>query len=496
MTDAESNVKKGRIRHAYPRKEVFHRFIHSPEYAYSPESSYKQVCCIGNYLLIRSLKYGVKDSQFVEDMWYNYKDRCIAVIDRTNKRIIVKSNYCDIYNIIKNVPASYDLFYSKKQLDYNVLTDPNVFLKLHAEYLISEFIEQAKECYEVIHSNKLTLNVNIDDILCDKYYFYHKIIDFVYCNELHKFVWYDKQLFNKPIILTGNHHPIKITPPTLKQIFDKNIFTDEERVVLNQKLFYTKYCYGFKISYKDVIKYWNKEVCFDDVDKYLKNKFAMNKDWFTDNEHTWNDYIKKAVDNVRALVLREDEANRITSDANMYKALYGYYKVYGVNDWRENKKADIISYNKYIAPSSRLLNIGKLGYWRRVFIHTNQILYFPNIALKLSDNRERVKTSTGMSVSILEAVKLFNIYHTFRKSNPIKEKWTINDFGDIKIENWKLKRIEHEEKLTNNGEDLGYKSWVFEIGCHKIWLDDIDDFIEYYHLEDVFMGKTNKDSIK
>lgn len=36
MADAESktktDVKHKRIRHAYPRKEVYHRWIHSPEY--------------------------------------------------------------------------------------------------------------------------------------------------------------------------------------------------------------------------------------------------------------------------------------------------------------------------------------------------------------------------------------------------------------------------------------------------------------------------------
>ena len=48
MTDAESKVKKGRIRHCYPRKEVYHRWIHNSEYVYSNQAY--AVSGKGNYL--------------------------------------------------------------------------------------------------------------------------------------------------------------------------------------------------------------------------------------------------------------------------------------------------------------------------------------------------------------------------------------------------------------------------------------------------------------
>lgn len=34
MEDAESKIKKGHIRHCYPRREVYHRFIHDNNYYY------------------------------------------------------------------------------------------------------------------------------------------------------------------------------------------------------------------------------------------------------------------------------------------------------------------------------------------------------------------------------------------------------------------------------------------------------------------------------
>ena len=48
MVDAESKVKKGRIRHCYPRKEVYHRWIHDSEYVYSNQAY--AISGKGNYL--------------------------------------------------------------------------------------------------------------------------------------------------------------------------------------------------------------------------------------------------------------------------------------------------------------------------------------------------------------------------------------------------------------------------------------------------------------
>ena len=54
MVDAESKIKTGvkheRIRHCYPRKEVYHRWIHSPEYVYA--SGNCQISGKGNYLFL------------------------------------------------------------------------------------------------------------------------------------------------------------------------------------------------------------------------------------------------------------------------------------------------------------------------------------------------------------------------------------------------------------------------------------------------------------
>ena len=31
---------------------------------------------------------------------------------------------------------------------------------------------------------------------------------------------------------------------------------------------------------------------------------------------------------------------------------------------------------------------------------------------------------------------------------------------------------------------LGNKEWIFTIGCHHLWFDDIKDFARYYNLQD------------
>lgn len=42
----------------------------------------------------------------------------------------------------------------------------------------------------------------------------------------------------------------------------------------------------------------------------------------------------------------------------------------------------------------------------------------------------------------------------------------------------------YENPCENTYKDLGYKEWMFRIGCHTLWFDDIKDFAKYYNLQD------------
>lgn len=91
--------------------------------------------------------------------------------------------------------------------------------------------------------------------------------------------------------------------------------------------------------------------------------------------------------------------------------------------------------------------------------------------------------------------KMFKIY---RANNPNCTSWTTSDFGKVNVGIYNLRFIIYKDKVTDSGINLGRKEWCIQIGCHSLWLDDVEDFIRYYHLEDKFnpIKKTIKLKLK
>ena len=92
MTDAESkiktDVKRKRIRHAYPRKEVYHRWIHSPEYVCASRNH--QISGRENYLRIGDI--GKDRSIRLIESLVDCGCSVFAVIDRDANRILYRIN--------------------------------------------------------------------------------------------------------------------------------------------------------------------------------------------------------------------------------------------------------------------------------------------------------------------------------------------------------------------------------------------------------------------
>lgn len=51
--------------------------------------------------------------------------------------------------------------------------------------------------------------------------------------------------------------------------------------------------------------------------------------------------------------------------------------------------------------------------------------------------------------------------------------------------------IDYKCKYKDNGLPQFVTTWLIAIDCHNIWLDDFEDFVHYYHLEDKFGIKYN-----
>ena len=80
---------------------------------------------------------------------------------------------------------------------------------------------------------------------------------------------------------------------------------------------------------------------------------------------------------------------------------------------------------------------------------------------------------------------MYKFFNNLRSIDKDATQWTTSDFGNIKVGIYNLRFIQYKEKTTAN-KTLDYKEWLIQIGCHSLWLDDINNFIQYYHLEKEF----------
>ena len=148
-----------------------------------------------------------------------------------------------------------------------------------------------------------------------------------------------------------------------------------------------------------------------------------------------------------------------------------------------------ISYRKFVPPSRR----GQCGTWRTSYIYISN-LTFNNTQLKLVG--KNVVTSRNASVPLSSAIATFNLFNSCCRTYDTTGKDRFEFHDKFKVGIYNLRDIQYIEKFTDSGEKLGYKSWLIRIGCHNLWIDDIMNFIQYYHLEDQFLNKLEDNNKK
>ena len=487
---ATAEVKPKRIKHLYPRKELYHRFIHSEEYAYSPNTR-KQVSCHGNYLVLGDIgrKATIQD---VEDMWYYNQRRMIAIIDRNLKRILISNSFSDYAQELKRaIPDNYTVYNTDGAIpNKDILKDKYACNKLHAEFLITRFVGTCLlNHYSVLYNNAKTIH-NID---YKNLWYYKEIEAFVKDNNLKKSDIY-KECFSKEHKIkfyknSWNPITINVKLPTLKQILTDTIFTKKEKLLLEQRCFWTLYCYNEGIPFKHVVDNWNKPITKEEAQKYLDKENIYVTEDVLDNIKTWTDCISKVIGTTRKIYnIRLIDAEN-TERKNFEKAKEELLKTidtkFTVGDWREGRTTSItdcqIKYRGYILK-------GRGRYKRIEWIYKTFSLprtdIFKNIQLKLNGNS--VITTRHASVPLHAAIKMYKLFNTLTTRHPDAAYFNDNYFGKVNVGVYNLRFIIYKNKVTNDNKVLDYKDWLIQIGCHSIWLEEVMDFIKYYHLEDKF----------
>ena len=486
MATDEVNKTK-RIRHCYPRKEIYHRWIHSPEYVYTP---HKGIRCAGagDYLKIGDF-YSAKTNEDIKAQWWIDRQYIIAIIDRNNKRIIINTRYNDHrLCLLSAIPNDFEIFETNEIINNpDILKNDEELFKLQAKYYIKQRINSLIPCYGIIKNiGSRQLYYDIDN----KEYIEHsnKVLkDFIKKHKLKNYDWY-KESLEKDYKINININiyrsvTIKIDLPSIKQIINNTIFTPKEKLILRQHYFYTKYCYGNGISLKFIKDNWNKVPIRTEAIKYFERtpNFRNASLWIElDNKLTWNELIIKHNEIFYKYIEATKKRYEVESKENERKARELLNsKDDLLTDWRNNKHnitSNKITYRHFVKSYRKK----EIGTWINKTL--DNVSYFNNTQLRLIDNKQKVQTSKGACVNLNEAINLFKYLQKYINNSNIN----CETFNNIKVGIYNLRYIKLTTKFTDDGRNLDRKEWLIQIGCHSLWLDDILDFIHYYKLEKEF----------
>ena len=490
MESAELKKPK-RIKRCYKRSELYHRFIHSDEYAYSPSGTY-QLSCRDNYLITGDIgRY-----KSIDDYWFNINSRIVAIINRANKRILINSNMnYYIWELRRALPDDYEIYYTiEKSLDNDAIFVKEKYLKHHCAYLVKQCTTYFNSFYAVLNDKIRNLYIDINEI--PSFYSVKELIDFVKKYKIKKYNFYNEFLIKElELVYYKGYNPIKlyVCPPTLKQIVTGKIFNKKDTLKLQQSHFYTHHCYGYGIPFKDVIKNWNKT----DWSRKLANKYNRTNvcvELLDDTNITWNEWVKKTTNAILKNFEIEEKRCIEKSDKNREEALKllknSVNHSESIINWREGKRFHVgtmsVSYRCYRKSKHR----NKLGTWinEKVFNYFN----FDNIQLRKIENSYgiSIETSNHAIVPLDDAIRCWKLFTKLKSQFEITNKtcdavYRLED-KNIKVGIYNLRSIKYCDKVTNLNKPLNRKDWVIIIGCHHIWLEEILDFIKYYHLEKEF----------
>lgn len=445
--------KNKRVKHYFTRSEVMHIAVSRDEWCMFKSKCYPVIASNG---YIFSDIFDINGIDNIEDYYSLHKDKCIAVIDRKRKIAIIKNYNYYYYNIIKalpdnfviykvyNIPCFNPTYYKNKTKLYDEV------IKRYINKYLNNIYNQLCCVYNTKY-NKYIFDFNIRNAKDIR----EKLIRFI---ENHKGININKKLFNRKYCTIINHD---INYPTAKEIIEDKIFNDEQKLLLNKCLFYSKYIYN-----KDTIYNW------DDVNTKFDTII---------NDKKWQDVVAFNIE-YRDKILHETfqkAKNDVLQNIKNLEKEHQYDEETSLSIWRnEIKDKPLINY--IVIKNCRLKNHQIEWYNEKRCI--SLIKNFDNIKLRLNQYNQ-VVTSKYAKVKLKEAIKLFNILNLKYFNN--KELLYL-DFTkkNIYLENYQLRHIKYTDKKTDTEKPLGYKEWLIQIGCHRLWLDDIKEFVKHYHLED------------
>lgn len=457
MKKANSKVSAElRIKRKFNRNEGFHVGVHRDEWGLF-DSIRNPYCFVNGYFFTYG-KWFIRNHTTLEDIknsWddYSYKgniyNACFGIIDRKHKIAVIKNNTRYCYSLQYAIPDNYTIIYVNEIRDFDITKHLHKLYTEHCKYLIDKFVNHYSDYYHVINNNRAKvifkskyLQDQIDDIKrrLDKISSEHNI-------SRTKDLFAGKECFIN-ISKSWNVKYIKVKYPTINQIVNDAIFTDEQKAYIEKCKLYSEYRkYG--IVWKDIVTKTKEEI----EDKVAKEKKAFKVRWD------------------KALKIGEENKRRAIEESDCELTLEKF------------RNGNVLP--TYITFKSPRIGRKFRIYW---FDETVRTRVFKNIQLRLNTRTDVIITSNNASVLLSQAITLFNVLYDkyFSHYDYTNTDDYFIDFTkrNITINYYNLRHICFTEKKTDDGERLGYMEWRIQIGCHTLWLDDIKEFCRYYHLED------------
>lgn len=455
----KTNSKVGaepRIRRKFNRNEGLHVGVHRDEWGLF-DSIRNPYCFVNGYFFTYG-KWFIRNHTTLEDIkksWddYSYKgniyNACFGIIDRKRKIAVIKNNTQYCYSLQYAIPDDYTIIYVNEIRDFDITKHLHKLYTEHCKYLIDKFVNYYSDYYNVINNNRVKVifkskyfQYEIDDVKrrLDKISSEHNI-------SRTKDLFAGKECFIN-VSKSWRTKYIKVKYPTINQIINDTIFTDEQKAYIEKCKFYSEYRkYG--IVWKDIVTKTKEEI----EDKVAEEEKAFKVRWD------------------KAVKIGKENKRKAIEEAHSEKTLEQF------------RNGDIIPI--YVTFKSPRKGDKFKIYW---FDEIARTRVFKNIQLKLNTTNNIVTTSNYATVDLSQAITLFNVLYDkyFSHYDYTNTDDYFIDFTkrNIKINYYNLRHICFTEKKTDDDERLGYMEWRIQIGCHTLWLDDIKEFCRYYHLED------------
>lgn len=440
---------KKRIKHIFCQREGIHEGIHRDEPGWF-ESNYHPYCFGYGYFFHRGKGLAekltpdyIKDNWDSENWYRGIKDSCMAVIDRKRKIAVIKVGTEYSMAIERGVPEDYTIYKVDEVIPvYNITESKNkkILINMYVKYLIKKYLETFYNEYKVLNSISKQIPEHTY-ISSSRAKYFEKIKCLV--EKYNRLIPKYKPLSNNVIYISGYN----VGFPSINAILNDDLFDDEQKLHIKKCKFYTKYCIHKDISWKELNKNWS--------DEYVAEIEAKDK-------ADYEAFIKRA------------EKFKLIAKNNYEEALAKQDN--NINDWRNGNKVRNVKYiDYYIDETNRHIT--------SISCELNDI--FANTQLRLKPGKPNwVETSRGAVVPLETAINIFNqLYTNYILSG--KTEFTFN-YNQFRIGSFCVSRCMYIDKFADNLNvgKLGKEEWVFNIGCHRLWFDDIKDFARYYNLQD------------